>query len=338
MDASHRCGSPGTADCLLNQLGEDANGQNAPTHCVICRKSERDLNRELRGVGKRIRSKPETTSIHDSDALSVQLIERMLTSGNAPDSDVSSSDPYPVRTATDRLTHPAIVPVFRGTSFPALENGEYPALSDAIASLHDAELPKSRRRPLLCELLRTMLQVVGVITHAHENDVLHGDIRPQNILLGRYGTALVAGWDHAVDKKCQVRASAAIELPLPERVYMSPEVAGFMSPTRLSDVFSLGATLCDILTGDPPYNLSADDVADRIARGETRISLGGSFRPPPSLLSVCRRAMAIDPRHRYQNAKCFGDDIRNWLDDEPVDAHRESWFQHAARRLRRMGR
>jgi serine/threonine protein kinase len=265
---------------------------------------------------------------------------------------------------TGGLEHPGIVPVYgRGTDdvgrpYYAMRFIEGDSLEEAIERFHaDAELRKDagRRSLGLRQLLRRFTDVCNTIEYAHSRGVLHRDIKPNNIILGRYGETLVVDWGlvkpmgradsdtEAGDQTpppCPGRACAET---LPGHVlgtpgYMSPEQAEGR-PDRLgprTDVYGLGATLYSILTGKPPFG--GPDPKIVLAR----VSAGDFSRPrqvdpavPVALEAICLKAMALDPEGRYATPRELGEDIDRWLADEPVLAYPEPLPAQAMRWIRR---
>ena len=233
-------------------------------------------------------------------------------------------------------------------------------LKAAIEQFHQAEAkgrdPGERTLALL-KLLRRFLDVCNAIDYAHSRGVLHRDLKPGNIMLGKFGETLVVDWGLAksVGRPEAAPASATMDdrtlVPqsgsdlrgtelgarLGTPAYMSPEqAAGRIADLGpASDVYSLGATLYCLLTGRAPFN--DPDMAELLRKVER-----GDFPPPrklkgwidPALEAICLKAMATDPDERYRTPRALADDVEHWLADEPVSA----WREPIRRRLRRWGR
>jgi serine/threonine-protein kinase len=267
---------------------------------------------------------------------------------------------------TGRLEHPGIVPVYGlgayddGRPFYAMRFIRGDNLKSAIEQFHQEE-EKGRgpgsRTLALQKLLRRFLDVCNAIDYAHSRGVLHRDLKPGNIMLGKFGETLVVDWGLAksLGRTEAVAASATLDertlIPqsgsdlrgtelgarLGTPAYMSPEQAtgriDELGPA--SDVYSLGATLYCVLTGRAPF---ADSAIAELLRKVER----GDFVPPrnlkgwidPALEAICLKAMATDPARRYCTPRALADDVEHWLADEPVSA----WREPIRRRLRRWGR
>jgi serine/threonine-protein kinase len=273
---------------------------------------------------------------------------------------------------TGGLEHPGVVPVYGLGTYPdgrpyyAMRFIRGDSLKEATEAFHTAPhpgpLPVGERVPggrvrgtsrelELRKLLRRFLDVCNAIDYAHSRGVIHRDIKPANIILGRHGETLVVDWglakavgraDPSVGEKTITPSSSGSSETLPGSAlgtpaYMSPEQArgdlDALGPR--SDVYSLGATLCCLLTGKPPFE---DEDVGAILRAVQ----AGRFAPPrqhdPSidrpLEAVCLKAMATEPADRYASARALADDLERWTADEPVSAYREP----LSRRLRRWSR
>ena len=256
---------------------------------------------------------------------------------------------------TGSLEHPGIVPVYGlgefgdGRPFYAMRFIQGDSLKEAIARFHAADGPgrdPGERALALRDLLRRFIDVCNAIAYAHSRGVLHRDIKPGNIMLGKYGETLVVDWGLAkaigqaeggaglVAERRRVPASAGGSTPtvagsaLGTPAFMSPEqAAGELD--RLgprSDIYSLGATLYCLLTGRAPLD-DGDGDTERAAAparaGEIAAPRQVKREVPPALEAICRKAMARRPEDRYDSAKALADDVEHWLADEPVAAWRE---------------
>jgi tetratricopeptide (TPR) repeat protein/tRNA A-37 threonylcarbamoyl transferase component Bud32 len=264
---------------------------------------------------------------------------------------------------TGRLEHPGIVPVYGlgtfddGRPFYAMRFIRGDNLKTAIEQFHIAESKNrdpGRRTLALHKLLRRFLDVCNAIDYAHSRGVLHRDLKPGNIMLGKFGETLVVDWGLA--KSVGRPEGAPAQATLGERTlvpqsgsdlgateagtrlgtpaYMSPEQAAgkIDSLGPASDVYSLGATLYCLLTGRAPFiDTDVMELLPKVERGE--------FPPPrqlkpwihPALAAICLKAMATDPARRYESPRKLTDDIEHWLADEPVSA----WPDPLAERVRR---
>jgi tetratricopeptide (TPR) repeat protein/tRNA A-37 threonylcarbamoyl transferase component Bud32 len=261
---------------------------------------------------------------------------------------------------TGGLEHPGIVPVYGlgvygdGRPYYAMRFIRGDSLKQAIERFHADEALKSdpgRRSLELRQLLRRFTDVCNAIDYAHSRGVLHRDLKPGNIIIGKHGETLVVDWglakatglsDPSSGERTLLPSSAsgrAETLPgsaLGTPAYMSPEQAegNLEALGPRSDVYSLGATLYCLLTGRPPLAGEPGDVLRAVQQGE--------FRPPrlidPSLdralEAVCLKAMALKPEDRYGSCRALAEDLERWMADEPVTA----WHEPFGRRARRWAR
>jgi tRNA A-37 threonylcarbamoyl transferase component Bud32 len=260
---------------------------------------------------------------------------------------------------TGRLEHPNIVPVYSlgtyadGRPFYAMRFIQGDDLQDAIQRYHrqdDGSDPRQRNLALR-QLLGRLVDVCNAIAYAHSRGVLHRDLKPGNILLGKYGETLVVDWGLA---KAMGRAEAGSESiepvsgsgSAPTQMGTAIGTPAFMSPEQAagrldelgppSDVYSLGATLYHLLTGRAPFaEKDVGAVLRKVQQGDFPSPRQVQGEVPAALEAVCLKAMALKSADRYASAKDLADEVERWLADEPVRAYPEPLRLRLARWRRR---
>jgi eukaryotic-like serine/threonine-protein kinase len=172
--------------------------------------------------------------------------------------------------------------------------------------------------------------------------VLHRDIKPGNIIVGKHGETLVVDWGLAKplgrieprvdsgERTLIPRSASGSASTLPGSVlgtpaYMSPEQSEgdleHLGPR--SDVYSLGAALYCLLSGKPPFEGDLADVIRAVQKGQFRTPRQIDPSIDRALEAVCLKAMALKPADRYNSPKALAEDVERWMADEPVGAWRE---------------
>jgi eukaryotic-like serine/threonine-protein kinase len=169
-----------------------------------------------------------------------------------------------------------------------------------------------------------LAKVARGVHHAHENHVLHRDLKPGNILLDASGEPRVCDFGLARLGDSESSLTISGEL-LGTPAYLSPEqAAGKMRDlTSASDTYSLGAILYELLCGHPPF--SADNLPallrkvaeDDPARPLSHYSGG---RIPYDLSTICLKCLEKEPKARYESALALAEDLERWLRGEPIVA------------------
>jgi serine/threonine protein kinase/tetratricopeptide (TPR) repeat protein len=204
------------------------------------------------------------------------------------------------------------------------------SLADTFAAFTTKESTRSRR---YCEsVARLMIQAADAIQHAHECGVIHRDVKPSNLLLDRQGKLWVTDFGLA---RMQSDSGVTITGDVVGTLrYMSPEQAA--GATGLvdarADVYSLGATLYEMLTLRPAH--SGDNRQQMLRNIETREPPAPrSINPsiPPDLETITLRAMAKSRDDRYLSAKQLADDLRRFLEGRPTIARRPTAFDRASK-------
>ena len=254
---------------------------------------------------------------------------------------------------TGRLEHPGVVPIYAlgtdaaGAPCYAMRFIRGETLQDAIDAFHAAEKPgrdPSERSLALRELLNRFVSICNTMAYAHSRGILHRDLKPRNVMLGKYDETLVVDWGLAKPfERDEAARSVGEETLTPSSgsgesgsdtptvgvvgtpAYMSPEQAearwDLVGPA--SDLFGLGAILYAILTGQAPYRgRKVGEILEKVKRCEFPAPRQIKPGVPRALEAICLKAMARRPEDRYATALDLAADVRRWLADEPVPAYR----------------
>ncbi len=189
-----------------------------------------------------------------------------------------------------------------------------------------------RSWPEFC--MRLIAQVAESLHYAHEGKVLHRDIKPSNILIRTDGTALICDFGLALSQGAtRLTRSGSQPGSLP---YLAPElVAGTAAASVASDVYALGVTLYELLTGALPYESeSRETLRARIESGRRANPRHHDTRIPRDTETICMTAMSVEPQLRYTSAKAFADDLHAALEYRPIHARPPN----AATRIKRWAR
>ena len=190
-----------------------------------------------------------------------------------------------------------------------------------------------------CELHELSLQarldlfgrVCEAVQYAHRRGVIHRDLKPSNILVDDGGVPHILdfGLSRFVDPDMEVTRSIldgqALVGTLP---YMSPEqtVVEAVDLDVRTDVYSLGVILYEMLTGEYPYPVAGQlaDVLRNIAESEPARPSSIHRKINDEVETIVLRALAKERDRRYQSAEALGQDVRRYLDGEPIEAKRDS--------------
>jgi len=242
-----------------------------------------------------------------------------------------------------QLDHPAIVPLFSLDTDTAdglhlamqLVNGI--TLKEYLNRCRDkdaAEKITSRRYERSLQIrLESFLKVCDAIEYCHSRGIIHCDLKPENIMLGKNGEVYVMDWGIACPDRTDRRGNLD-----GTPAYMAPELFqdGIADPQ--TDVFALGMILNEIVTLRKPVSgADSKEIIAKIRTGEFEPSTPANprLRISPALRSIIEKARAVDPAERYRSAKELAADIRHYLFDEEISACPDSPLQKFMRFLHR---
>lgn len=207
------------------------------------------------------------------------------------------------------LAHPNIVDIYDvgeddRVLFMAMEYVEGMTLKEYIQSSGPLDIQ---------EALDIMKQIASAIAHAHANDIIHRDIKPQNILVDNFGQVKVTDFGIAM-------ALSATQLTQTNSIlgsvhYLSPEQARGGTATKISDIYSLGIVLYELLTGEMPFSgQSPVSIALKHLQNETPSVKQFNPDVPQSVENIVLKATAKDPFHRYETVYDMEEDLATALD------------------------
>ncbi len=250
---------------------------------------------------------------------------------------------------TARLEHASIVPLYDSGTTP--DGRPYYVMRRVSGRPFDEMITRARGLGERLTLLPALLAAIDAIGHAHRRGVIHRDLKPANILVGDLGETVVIDWGLAkVIGEDEITREPSLD-PEPTAsdslhtqagsVFGTP---GFMAPEQArgeelgprGDVYALGATLYQMLSGTPPYSgHSATEVIDRNRKAQIKPIAEAAPEAPRELIAIVTKSLAPAPADRYPNAGALAEDVRRFLDGQLVAAHRYTRRQRLRRFVRR---
>ena len=264
---------------------------------------------------------------------------------------------------TGQLEHPGIVPVHElgsneeGLPFYAMKFVHGRTLQKVIKEYHKTKAKAGDRDVEQFRLLQIFISLCQTVAYAHSRGVLHRDLKPENVMLGPYGETLLLDWGiakvigqpeinpvegdeaafvHLEEPSSDTETQAGSVMGSPG--YMSPEVAAGLNAEvdKRSDVYLLGSTLYEILTGKPPRE--GKSVLDMITQAQKQPPAAPRSLNPQvgkALEAICLKAMAMRKEDRYPSALELAEDVQRYVAGDPVSAYRDGFLARSWRWARR---
>lgn len=238
---------------------------------------------------------------------------------------------YAEAKAAAKLEHPNIVGIheigqLHGQHYFVMEHVEGRSLAQTLAG--------GPMEPAIAA--ECVAKIARAVHRLHQEGIVHRDLKPSNILIDAKGEPHVTDFGLAktlIGDSHMTHTGAIVGTPS----YMAPEqAAGRTSEVGpLSDVYSLGALLYDMLTGRPPFREATPlDTLVQVIEAEPRLPRQINPRVPRDLEMICLRCLEKVAQNRYASAAALADDLERFLKSESVDA-RPLGFEHRVRRWSR---
>lgn len=237
-----------------------------------------------------------------------------------------------------RLGHPNIVPVFDVGAIDREDQHEVPCLVMGLLAGRSLRTIIRSGRHGVARVLGWFVQTCHGVAFAHDQGVIHRDIKPAHVFVGDFGQVVLTDWGLA---KSQTQASQEQPSPSSREVTRVGDVVGtpaYMAPEQASgrlgeigpraDIYALGAILYEILTGTRPYEASRSiDVLRALRKGpaEPPSERAPHRNIPKALEALCLQAMAREPADRFESALDLAANIEAHFDTrgtvagEPID-------------------
>ncbi|MEM1033226.1 MAG: protein kinase [Myxococcota bacterium] len=237
---------------------------------------------------------------------------------------------------TGALEHPNIVPIHAlgqdgsGRPLIVMKRIEGTTWTDLLVE-HRSRGPGALMRHL-DEHLRIMIDVAKAVHFAHCRGIVHRDLKPDNVMIGTFGEVYVVDWGIAVATEAhphlEVQLAREVDEITGSPAYMAPEMAVGDGPSlsTQTDIYLLGATLHEILTGEPPH--TAPSTVGMLTNAYASRPKTYDRTVPVELGAICNEAMARNPNDRFANAAMLAARLQSFL------RHRDSTLLSDEARLR----
>jgi tetratricopeptide (TPR) repeat protein len=229
-----------------------------------------------------------------------------------------------------RLSHSNIATLFDGGRCP--DGSPYFVME--YVSGQNIDLFCDRAALALSDRLRLFLKVCDAVRYAHQNLIVHRDLKPANILVNADGQPklLDFGIAKVLDQVGTGIAQTSTRVLTPE--YASPEQVRGDPISTSTDIYSLGAVLCRILSGSPPHELTGRSPLDA-ARAIAEAQPVAFHQLPADINAILQKALHNDPSRRYRTVDELSADIQRFLEGRTVLAAPDSWTYRARKFVRR---
>jgi len=249
---------------------------------------------------------------------------------------------------TAQIPHPATIPVYElsrdseGNAYFTMKKLRGRDLSDILDRIAEGEKATIEKYPLDA-LINVLVTCSQCLAFAHNQGVVHRDMKPANIMVGDYGEIMVMDWGLAKvwDMKDDEDVSQLIrsgQQTIPGRLTGRGDVQGtpfYMSPEQAvetgdvderSDIYNMGIILFEVLTGESYMSgKSFKEIKRKLQEDPVRepVAVAPRKKIPPELNAICVKALQRSPQDRYQKMADMSRDLEAALRSNPVSVYQE---------------
>jgi len=232
---------------------------------------------------------------------------------------------------TALLIHPNIITILdmglnkKGRPFFTMELKVGKSLKDIIKQYSSKENQNSENLSINT-LLEIFLKICDAVAYAHSQNIIHLDLKPDNIQVGKFGEVIVCDWglgkmignmDNSPLKcKSKVYSTTTLHGIIKGTPgYMAPEqVSGEMEKNQQTDIYALGAILYSLLTGTPPVDGSnTDNILEKTIDGMIPPPKSIQNNIPSALSAVAMKALEKTPKNRYSSVEELQSEITSYI-------------------------
>ena len=247
---------------------------------------------------------------------------------------------------TAQLDHPSIVPVHSihrdkdGNLHLAMKliNGRsfQSYISDLVRHYERDGFSAREEQRSINYRLELFLSVCDALEYAHNRNIMHCDLKPENIMIGEYHEAYLMDWglarlinDPKFDPKSWKSPSVITGTPR----FLSPEALLGERCDQRADIYAMGLVLYEVVTLEYGYlGRNNNETIDRIRRGDIRpVTHRYKYPIPADLRKIILKAAAWDKEKRYQTMEAFSTDLRRFIRGEEVSANPDGFLGRLAR-------
>ncbi len=253
---------------------------------------------------------------------------------------------------TAQIPHPCTIPVYElsrdseGNAYFTMKKLQGRDLSDILDRIAEGDQHTISKYPLPF-IINVLVQCAQCLAFAHNQGVVHRDMKPANIMIGDYGEIMVLDWGLAKvsnmkDNDEVDRLIRSGQQTIPGRLTGRGDIQGtpfYMSPEQAvetgdvderSDIYNMGIVLFEVLTSESYMSgKSFREIQRKLAESPLRspASVAPKKKIAPELDAICAKALQKDPADRYQKMSDFEADLRAYTMGLPVSVYQESPLQ-----------